>query len=48
MTVVAGVTLKITPRLGINVNYIHQHLFTDFPGAEFTRDFISVRAASKF
>ena len=46
LTFVGGVTFKIRPGLGIQVNYIHQNLFTNFPGAEFTRDFVSVGAQS--
>jgi Putative beta-barrel porin 2 len=48
LTLVGGVTFKIRPGLGIQVNYIHQNLFTNFPGAEYTRDFISVGAQSRF
>ena len=48
LTLMGGVTYKIRPSLGIQVNYIHQQLFSNVPGAEFTRDFISVGANSKF
>ena len=48
LTIVGGVIFKIRPSLGIQVNYIHQNLYTNFPGAAFSRDFISVGAASKF
>ena len=48
LSLVAGVTFKIKPDLGIQVNYIHQNLFTNIAGADYARDFISVGAQSKF
>jgi hypothetical protein len=48
LTLVGGVLFKIRPGLGIQVNYTHQNLFSNFPGAPFTRDFISAGAQSKF
>ena len=48
LTLMGGVTFKIRPGLGLNVNYIHQNLFSNVPGAEYTRDFISVGANTKF
>src|SRR5262249_39404766 len=48
VTLVRGVTYKVKPSLGIQVNYTHQNLFSNFPGADLSRDFISVGAQSKF
>jgi hypothetical protein len=48
LTYVGGVVFKINPGLGIQVNYTHQNLYSNFPGAPFTRDFISAGAQSKF
>jgi Putative beta-barrel porin 2 len=48
LTLIAGVTFKIRPGLGIQVNYIHQNLFTNFPGADYARDFISAGAQTSF
>ena len=44
----AGVTFKVRANLGISVNYTHQNLLTNFPGAAFTRDLISAGARSQF
>src|SRR5262245_31000750 len=35
-------TFKIWQNLGLNVNYTHQNLYSNFPGASFSTDFISV------
>jgi putative beta-barrel porin BBP2 len=48
LSFVAGVLFKIRPGLGIQVNYTHQNLFSNFPGAPFKRDFISAGAQSRF
>jgi hypothetical protein len=48
LTFVGGVLFKIRPGLGIQVNYTHQNLFSNFPGAPFKRDFVSAGAQSKF
>jgi hypothetical protein len=48
LTYVGGVLFKIRPGLGIQVNYTHQNLVSNFPGAPFKRDFISAGAQSKF
>jgi hypothetical protein len=44
----AGLTFKIRPGLGVGVNYTHQNLDSNFPGASFTQDFISAQAQSTF
>jgi len=48
LTIVGGVIFKIRPSLGIQVNYLHQNLYTNFPGAAFSRGFVSVGAQSRF
>jgi len=48
LTFIGGVTFKVRPNLGVQVNYTHQNLFTNFPGAAFTRDFFSAGARSNF
>jgi Putative beta-barrel porin 2 len=48
LTIAGGVTFKIRPGLGIQVSYTHQNLYTNFPGAAFSRDFISVGSQTKF
>jgi hypothetical protein len=48
LTFIGGVTFKVRPNLGVQVNYTHQTLLTNFPGAAFTRDFFSAGARSNF
>jgi hypothetical protein len=48
LTFTAGVTYKFRPNLGLTVTYLHQNLFTNFPGAAFSRDFISAGTSTKF
>jgi hypothetical protein len=48
LSFIGGVLFKIRPGLGIQVNYTHQNLYSNFPGAPYTRDFISAGAQSKF
>ena len=48
LTLIGGVTYKLRPGLGIQVNYTHQNLFTNFRGAAYSRDFISVGSQTKF
>ena len=48
LTLSGGVIFKFRPGLGLSVNYTHQNLYTNFPGAAFTRDFISAGAQTKF
>jgi hypothetical protein len=40
----AGLLYKIWPNLGVGVNYTYQNLQSNFPGASFTQNFISVQA----
>jgi len=44
----AGVTYQIWKGLGVNVTYTHGQLFSNFPGASFTTDFISFGGSSHF
>jgi hypothetical protein len=48
LTFNGGVTYKFRPGLGLTVNYIHQNLYTNYPGAAFSRDYISAGAQTKF
>jgi hypothetical protein len=44
----AGLLFKIRPGLGVGINYTHQNLSSNFPGASFKQDFISVQGQSTF
>ena len=48
LSFVGGVTFKIWQNLGLTVNYTHQHLYSNFPGAPFSTDFVSLGGSSKF
>jgi hypothetical protein len=48
LTLTGGVTFKIRPGLGVQFNFTHQNLYSNFPGAPFSRNFISAGAQSKF
>jgi hypothetical protein len=44
----AGVLYKVTPLLGIELAYVHQLLSSNFPGAGYTRDLVTIGGSSKF
>jgi hypothetical protein len=44
----AGVTYQIWKGLGVSATYTHGQLFSNFPGASFTTDFISFGGSSHF
>ena len=48
LSFVGGVTFRIWQNLGLTVNYTHQHLYSNFPGAPFSTDFVSLGGSTKF
>jgi hypothetical protein len=44
----AVLTYKLFERFGIDLTYLHAHLFTNLPGAEFSRDVFLVGGRSNF
>jgi len=48
LSLTGGVLFKIRPGFGVQVNYTHQNLYSNFPGAPYKRDFISAGAQSSF
>jgi hypothetical protein len=48
LSFVGSVTFKIWQNLGLTVNYTHQHLYSNFPGAPFSTDFVSLGGSTKF
>jgi Putative beta-barrel porin 2 len=48
LSFVGGVTFKVWQNLGLTVNYTHQHLYSNFPGAPFSTDFVSLGGSTKF
>jgi hypothetical protein len=44
----AGVTYKLRPDFGIQLGYSHQHLYSNFPGAPYSRDLVTVGGNTKF
>jgi len=43
-----GVVFKIWQNFGLQVNYTHQQLYSNFPGAPYSSDFISAGGSSRF
>jgi hypothetical protein len=48
VAVSGGVTYRIWQGFGVNVTYTYGQLFSNFPGASFTTNFISIGGNSKF
>jgi Putative beta-barrel porin 2 len=44
----AGIIYKVTPGLGIQLGYAHQHLYSNFPGAPYSRDLVTLGGNTKF
>ena len=43
-----GVRFKLWQNFGLQVNYTHQHLYSHFPGASYSSDFISAGGSGRF
>ncbi len=48
LSIVGGVSFRIWQNLALQVNYTHQHLYSNFPGAPFSTDFVSLGGSTKF
>jgi hypothetical protein len=44
----AGIIYKVRPGFGIELGYTHQHLYSNFPGAPYSRDFVGVSGNTTF
>jgi hypothetical protein len=44
----AGIVLKLRPGFGLQFGYAHQHLYSNFPGAAYSRDLFTVSGNTKF
>ncbi len=44
----AGIIFKLRPGLGLQVGYAHQHLYSNFPGAPYSRDLVTVSGNTQF
>ena len=48
LTYNAGIVFKLRPGFGLQVGYAHQHLYSNFPGASYSRDLVTVSGNTKF
>jgi hypothetical protein len=48
LTYNAGIVLKIRPGFGLQLGYAHQHLYSNFPGAAYSRDLVTVTGNTHF
>jgi hypothetical protein len=48
LTYNAGIVFKIRPGFGLQVGYAHQHLYSNFPGASYSRDLVTVSGNTRF
>jgi hypothetical protein len=44
----AGIIFKLTPGFGIQLGYLHQHLYSNLPGVAYSRDMATVSGNTKF
>jgi hypothetical protein len=44
----AGIVFKLRPGFGLQVGYTHQNLYSNFPGAAYSRDMVTVGGSTKF
>jgi hypothetical protein len=44
----AGIIFKLMPGFGLQLGYAHQHLYSNFPGAPYSRDVVTVSGNTKF
>ena len=44
----AGIIFKIMPGFGLQLGYAHPHLYSNFPGAPYSRDVVTVSGNTRF
>jgi hypothetical protein len=44
----AGIVFKLRPGFGLQLGWVHQHLYSNFPGAPYSRDLVTVSGNTQF
>jgi hypothetical protein len=44
----AGIIFKLRPGFGLQLGYVHQHLYSNFPGVAYSRDMVTISGNTTF